>query len=351
MNTIAPRRFAPRLLAAVAALSLSGAALAGCSTSSEAAAENPDYTTEAKDTFPLTVEHKFGETEIPAEPQRVVVVGLTEQDILLELGVTPIATTEWYGEQPYAVWPWAQELLGDAEPTVLTETDGPEYEKIAALKPDLIVGTNAGLTQETYDKLAAIAPTVSSVEGSEQYFSSWQDQTRQVAAAVGRSAAGDELISEMEEQWAAAAAAHPEFAGLTATFSQGTPYEGNLYVYPDGVNTDFLTDLGFVITPGLEEFQLAPGAQSAMSPENIDLIDADVIVFATESETGPQEVLDFGTVSSLDAVVDKRAVFTDSELAGAIYFLTPLSQKYVIENLVPRLVDAVNGEAPQSVDG
>ena len=50
--------------------------------------------------------HKYGDTIVPAEPQRVVVVGFTEQDILLALGVAPIATTEWYGDQPYAVWPW-----------------------------------------------------------------------------------------------------------------------------------------------------------------------------------------------------------------------------------------------------
>ncbi|QJU52650.1 iron-siderophore ABC transporter substrate-binding protein [Herbiconiux sp. KACC 21604] len=343
-----------RLLAAATALALTGAALTGCATASDAGAagtENPAYTTEPTDSFPLTVEHQFGETEIAAEPQRVVVVGVTEQDILLELGVVPVATTEWYGEQPYAVWPWAQELLGDAQPTVLDQTDGLEYEKIAALKPDLIVGTNAGLTEEMYDKLTAIAPTVTSVAGSELYFSSWQDQTRQIAAAVGRSAAGDELIAGVEEQWAAARAAHPEFEGLTASFSQGTPYDGVLYVYPDGLNTDFLTELGFTMTQGLEQYALEEGQQAVLSPENVDLIDADVIVFATETADGPQEMLDFGTVSTLDAVMNHRAVFTDGELAGAIYFLTPLSQKYVIEKLVPRLVDAVAGEAPHSIEG
>ena len=348
----ATRTAAGRLLSLSVALVLTGAALTGCAASGDtAAAENPNYTTSPSDEFPLTVEHQFGETEIAAEPQRIVVVGLTEQDILLELGVTPVATTEWYGEQPYATWPWAAELLGDAEPTVLTTLDGFEYEKIVALKPDLIIGTNAGLTEETYTKLSEIAPTVTSIDGSEQYFSSWQDQTRQVAAAVGRSAEGDALIEGVQTAYADAAAEHPEFAGLSATFSQGTPYEGNLWVYPDGVNTDFLTELGFTMTPGLADYAPNAGEQAQISPENIDLIDADVIVFATERPEGVQEVLDFGTVSSLAAVTENRAVFTDGELAGAIYFLTPLSQKYVIENLVPRLADAAVGQAPQSTEG
>ena len=45
------------------------------------------------------------------------------------------------------MWPWARDLLGDAKPTVLTNTDGFQFEKIAALQPDLIIGTNAGVTQ------------------------------------------------------------------------------------------------------------------------------------------------------------------------------------------------------------
>lgn len=347
----APSARTARLLAAVSALALVGVALSACSSASSTTAENPNYTTEPSDSFPVTIEHEYGETVIPSEPQRIVVVGLTEQDILLELGVTPIATTEWYGEQPYAVWPWATDLLGDAEPTVLSTTDGFEYEKIASLRPDLIIGTNAGMTEENYGKLAEIAPTVTNEEGAGLYFADWRDQTRMVAQAVGRSAEGEALITGVDEAYAAAAAAHPEFAGLTATFSQGGPWDGNLWVYPDGLNTDFLTDLGFTITPGLQQYVPSEGGQAQIAAENVGVIDADVIVFATESTDAVQEVLGFGTTSSLDAVTGGHAVFTDGELAGAIYFLTPLSQKYVLEQLVPRLVDAVAGTAPQSVDG
>ena len=120
----------------------------------------------------MVVPHKFGESVVSEEPERVVVVGLTEQDTLLQLGVVPIAVTEWFGEKPFATWPWAEELLRDAESDVLSASDGFELERIAALEPDLIVGTNAGLTQKGYDLLSQIAPTIPSVEGSTRYFSS-----------------------------------------------------------------------------------------------------------------------------------------------------------------------------------
>lgn len=346
-----PRSRPARLAALGTVVALAAALLTGCGSTAEATAKNATYSTAPSDAFPVTVSHQFGETTIDAEPQRVVVVGLTEQDILLELGTPPIATTEWYGEQPFAVWPWATDLLNGAEPTVLSSTDGFEFEKIASLKPDLIVGTNANMTADDYTKLSAIAPTVTSIPGAERYFSDWQDQTRQIAQAMGRTAEGEALISGVEDAYETAAAAHPEFAGLSASFSQGGPYEGNIYVYPDGLNTDFLTDLGFVMTPDLEKYAAVPGQQALISGENMSLIDADVIVFATESDDAVTPLLSFGTTSSLGAVTGGHAVYTDAELAGAIYFLSPLSQKYVLDKLVPRLEKAVAGQSPQDTRG
>ena len=109
-----------RLILAFAAAVL---LLTGCGSSEDeeqptAAASTPAA---GEPTFPQTVEHQFGTTTVEKKPERIVVVGLTEQDIVLQLGYKPVATTEWYGEQPYAVWPWAQEALGDAKPEVLSQ--------------------------------------------------------------------------------------------------------------------------------------------------------------------------------------------------------------------------------------
>ncbi|GAA4367852.1 ABC transporter substrate-binding protein [Nocardioides caricicola] len=331
------------VLAAALALPL---LLTSCGSDDEPAAATPESSASTDAVFPVTVTHKYGETVVPEEPTRVVSVGVTEQDVLLQLGVVPVGVTEWYGEQPDATWPWAHDLLDGAHPEVLQTSDGLEFEKIAALEPDLIVGTNAGLSEKDYELLSAIAPTITSVEGSTDYFSEWPEQTLQIARALGREADGQAIIDEVAAEYAAVAEAHPEWADLTATFSQGGPYDGLLYVYPPGLSTDFLTDLGFTITTGFEEY--APkGSQAEISAENVGLIDADVIVFATESAEMLEELQDFGTVSSLSAVTENRAVYTDDILAGAIYFDTPLAHQYTLERLVPMLEQAVAGEAPR----
>jgi len=348
------RRTARLVLAgALAALALTGCGSedgGGSGTSGGAGDEQQvaadDRVVAGEGSFPVTVEHRYGSTTVEEEPTRVVSVGLTEQDILLQLGVVPVGVTEWYGEQPSATWPWATDLLGDAEPEVLTTTNGIQYEKVAALQPDLIIGTNAGMTQEDYDLLSDIAPTVTSVEGATDYFSSWQDQTLQVARALGREDDGEELVDRTEQAYADVAAEHPEWADLTATFSQGGPSDGQLYVYPAGIGTDFLSDLGFTMTPGLEEYDSGPGTQALISAENVDLIDADVIVFATEDQSMFDELQDFSTVSRLGAVEGGRSVYTDETLAGALYFLTPLSLQYTLNRLTPLLEQAAAGEAP-----
>src|SRR5271167_4980036 len=113
----------------------------------------------------VTVKHFFGETTIQAPPKRVVSAGFTEQDDLLALGVVPIAVTNWFGDQPFGVWPWAQPKLANAKPVVLNLDNGIQVHQIAGLKPDLIVATDAGVDEDTYQKLTAIAPTIPQSDG------------------------------------------------------------------------------------------------------------------------------------------------------------------------------------------
>ncbi|MET0821651.1 MAG: ABC transporter substrate-binding protein [Aeromicrobium sp.] len=330
-------------MAAIAAM----IALAGCGGESDDQAE----TKTSGGSFPVKVEHEFGSTTVKAEPKRIVVAGLTEQDTVLQLGFTPIATTEWYGDQPYAVWPWAQGMLGDAKPTVLKQTDGPEYEKIAGLKPDLIIAVNAGLDQGMYDKLSKIAPTVAQPKGGTHYFSRWDEQAIQTAKALGKEKEGRKLVEDTKAAYAKVAAAHPEFKGKTATFSQGLSYDGLLYVYQDGLSTEFLTYLGFTITPGLEKYSEGPGIQAAIPEEKLDVIDADVIVFATEEAKNIDNLKAMPTFDTLKAVRDNRAVYTEGSVAGALYFITPASLMYALDKLTPQLERAVKGESPQKVGG
>jgi iron complex transport system substrate-binding protein len=319
-------------------------ALAGCGSSGDSVA---DAGATSGGAFPARVVHKFGTTTVAAKPQRIVVVGLTEQDAVLALGFKPIATTEWYGNQPHAVWPWARAALGDSTPTVLSNADGFQFEKIAALRPDLILGVNSGMKRADYDKLSRLAPTIAAGRGSTDYFSPWDQQVELIAAALGKPDEGRALVDGIRDEYAKVAAAHPEFRGKTATFSQNAFSDGLIYVYPDGLATDFLTMLGFTINPKLTPLAERPGEQVGVSAERLGVLDADVIVFATEEPSDVAALRKVPTFDKLSAVSQHRAVYTDGTLAGAMYFISPLSLPYVLDRLTPLLEAAVAGEAPR----
>lgn len=296
--------------------------------------------------FPATATHKFGTTTVKAKPKRIVIVGLTEQDTVLALGYKPIATTEWYGKQRYAVWPWARKALGNAKPTVLTTADGLQFEKIANLRPDLIIGTNAGMKRGDYKKLSAIAPTVAGVKGGTDYFSRWDRQTELIASALGKRADGKALVKRVKDRYAKARAANPEFAGKTVTFTQNAFSDGVIYTYPQGLNTEFLTYLGFTISPKVTALEKKKGEQVQVSAERLSVLDADAAVFATEKRSDVKALDKVPTFRRLKVVSENRAVFTDATLSGAMYFISPLSLPYVLDRLVPQLKKAVAGTAP-----
>ncbi len=336
---------------AVCAIALTTAGLlSACSTSSDepsAAAGTDTGITAGSSAFPVTIEHAFGETVVPTEPTRIVVAGYTEQDTVLALGVIPVGVTEWYGEQPYATWPWAQAALGDAQPEVLSNDDGFETEKIAALEPDLIIATNAGLTADTYDTLSDIAPTLAQSDASTAYFEPWDVQAEKIGRALGQKTQVDALIDGVNQKFADAAAAHPEFAGKKAIFLQNAFYEGKAIAYQDGLSTDFLTKLGFAIPDDIDAYVPADGSAQASIPlENLSVLNvADVLIWGTEGPGDRTQLEKEAVYNALEPVQDGNLVFTDGVTAGAIYFTSVLSLPYVIDKLTPALTEALDGTA------
>ncbi|MDV8020432.1 ABC transporter substrate-binding protein [Rhodococcus sp. IEGM 1330] len=331
---------------AVCAIALTTAGLlTACSNSADEASPMAG-TSSASAAFPITIEHAFGETVVPEEPTRIVVAGYTEQDTVLALGVVPIGVTEWYGDQPYATWPWAQAALGDAQPEVPSATgDGFEEEKIAALQPDLIIATNAGLTEDTYTRLSDIAPTLAQSDSSTAYFEPWDILAEKIGRALGKKTEVDALIDGVNQKFADAAAANPEFAGKKAIFLQNAFYEGKAIAYQDGLSTDFLTKVGFVIPDEIDAYVPADGGGQASIPlENLSVLNAaDVLIWGTEGPGDRTELEKEAVYDALEPVKDGNLVFTDGVTAGAIYFTSVLSLPYVIDKLAPALAEALGG--------
>ncbi|WP_218014411.1 ABC transporter substrate-binding protein [Mycolicibacterium palauense] len=289
----------------------------------------------------VTIKHLFGETTIPEPPTRVVSAGLTEQDDLLALGAVPLATTEWFGNQPYAVWPWARAALGDARPEVLSLADGIQIDRIAALRPDLIVAVNAGVDAETYRKLSAIAPTVPQ-SGADAFFEPWQEQARTIGMATFHAERMAGLIDGVNQRFTAAGTANEQFKDKKAILLQGTLPDGNAVATAPGWRTDFLTEMGFTIPDALNAY--TQGSRAVIPPQEIGTVldVADVLIWTTESEADQAALLADPNVAELRATARDRNVFTTKDLAGAIAFASVLSYPVVADRLPPLLARALS---------
>lgn len=296
--------------------------------------------------FPVTIEHKWGSTTIEEAPERVVVAGLREQDALLALGVVPVATTEWLGERPGAIFPWAEDELGDAPlPEVLDFTDGLQFERIAAERPDLIVAVYSGLSKGDYEKLSAIAPTIAQPPGQIDWGASWREETLTVGEAVGKPAEARRLVDEAEAELAAVAREHPEFEGKTALV--GTFYEG-LYAYgPDDARSQLLVDLGFTYPASMKDFG-GDEFGATVPDEEVSKLDVDALVWFASPKLASQ-ISAQPVYRDLDVHRQGRDVFIDEQ--GAFYestsFISVLSMPTLLAGLAPLLADAVDGD-PQT---
>ena len=332
-------------------LLLACAALAACGSDDASTSSSSGASTSADaGAFPVTIEHKYGSTTIEKAPERVVVVGLREQDALLALGVVPVATTEWYGKHPGAIFPWAEDELGDAKvPTVLDNTDGVQLEKVAAQQPDLILGVYSGLTKKEYDALSKIAPVVAQPKGKPDYGTSWQEETLITGKAVGKPDQAEKLVADTEKLVADTAAKYPDLKGKSAAIV--ADYQG-IFVYgPHDVRVRLLEELGMKYPPALRDaFPKEFGGQ--LSEEKTDLLDLDVLVWFADGERSRAQIEKDPLYAKLEVNKEERDVFIGGKdrVYDATSFVSVLSMPTLMKELVPRLAAAADGDPATSTD-
>jgi iron complex transport system substrate-binding protein len=282
----------------------------------------------------VTIKHVFGETKIPGPPKRVVSAGYTDQDDLLALGVVPVAVTNWFGDQPFGVWPWALPKLGTAQPVVLDLSNGIQVDQIAACKPDLIVATNAGLDADIYTKLSSIAPTVAQ-SGQDAFFEPWKDQAATIGQAVLKFDEMRTLVSALDDKFVNAGKNNASFSGKKVFVVRGAFVGDALQITPAGWRTDFLTQMGFVIPDGIDKYAKGNEALVPRDRAASVLDEADALIWTTESDEEQAALLADPTFAQLKATRTNRNVLTGKDLAGAITFATVLSYAMVADQLPP----------------
>lgn len=272
--------------------------LSGCA--AESPAESPAEGDAASETTGThEVEHARGTTAVPDDPQRVVTLEPLELDTAVAIGIVPVGAavaSNVTGAPEY--------LDADGVEPVGTVPE-PDLEAIAALKPDLILGTEARHS-ELYDQLAAIAPTVFIATQADP----WRDNALLIGDALNREDEVSDLLSAVDERCETLADEY-DLDGQTAQLIRPRD-ETTLSLYgPVSFAGSLLECAGFTIP----EQDWADGLQADISPENILSATSDH-VFLTVADVDDESAIPAAITQNADAFPSVTLVDTSYWVSG-----------------------------------
>jgi iron complex transport system substrate-binding protein len=229
--------------------------------------------------LPVTIKHALGETVIPAAPQRIVTLGWSSTDAAIALGTVPVGFPSFRSTGfDKDIVPWVEEGIakaGGATPTTFDDSAGAPIEKIAALRPDLILAVYSGITGDEYKLLSQIAPVVPYPETP--WTATWQQVISISGEAMGKSAEAAALVADLKKFIRDEAGKYPELTGKSAVTL--IDYDGAVAIHSaDDARAKLLALAGLVIPSKPEAAGANEGFWYPLSYENFDQIPADVLI-------------------------------------------------------------------------
>jgi iron complex transport system substrate-binding protein len=270
-------------------------------------------------------------------------------EVPLALGVVPVgmAAANFGDDDGDGLLPWVAERLeelGAETPVLFDETDGIDFEAVADTEPDVILAGYSGLTQEDYDTLSEIAPTVAYPEAP--WATPWRDMIEINAAGMGMAAEGEQLVADLEQEMADTVAGYPQLAGTSTMFLthvDTTDLSEVSFYTPFDTRSAFFTDLGLATPESIARASTDPEQFSGtVSAEQIDTLD-DVQIIVTY---GDQELVEALTadplLSQMPAVANGAIVLLPDTPLGTAANPTPLAISWVLEDYVGMLAEAAD---------
>lgn len=245
-----------------------------------------------------------GDVKLDAQPKKVVVFDLAVLDTMKVLGVKAAAVPQFkypanLAEYETAAYPKVGSLFE------------PDYEKVAALAPDLIIV--AGRSQPKYAELSKIAKTIDLTVNPADLIGSVKRNTHILGQIFGKQAQADAALSQLDQSVKAlhdkAQKAGPGLIVMTV---------GNkISAYGPGSRFGVLYD-AFGIVPADNTVKVSNHGQAASfeylyktNPKWLFVIDRDTAI--GQAKRTPQQALDNELVHKMTAWKDGHVVFLNSQ--------------------------------------
>lgn len=265
---------------------------------------NSSSTTSAEGQDSIVIEHKLGKVLIYGTPQKLVVFDIGSMETLHELGVNPVGIPKQFTPDYLAA------LKDDPSIEDVGALLEPNFEKINALEPDLIVVSTR--QEKFYDELVKIAPTVFINLDTKDYLPSFEANTRLLAKLVGK----EELAEEkLQEVGAKIASAKKDLSAVEHTGLVALHNNGKFSVYGSGSRFGFLHDV-LGVKPALNALEEAVHGQK-VSNEFLLETNPDYIFIVDRNQAVK------GVGASKEEIENKMIQETKAYKAGHIVYLDP----------------------------
>ncbi|EJQ06307.1 hypothetical protein IE3_04964 [Bacillus cereus BAG3X2-1] len=217
----------------------------------------------------ITYQSENGKVEVPANPQRVVVLSSFAGNVM-SLGVNLVGVDSWSKQNPRF----------DSKLKNVAEVSDENIEKIAELNPDLIIGLE---NIKNVDKLKKIAPTVTYTYGKVDYLT----QHLEIGKLLNKEKEAKTWVDDFKKRAQTAGKDIKAKIGEDATVSVVENFNKQLYVYGEnwGRGTEILyQEMKLKMPEKVKEKALKEGYY-ALSTEVLPEFAGDYLIVSKNKDT------------------------------------------------------------------
>lgn len=214
-----------------------------------------------------TFTHAHGSTEISTQPKAVAAVGFGDADAVLALGEQPVAIVTPNGALPS----WEQDKITGSPPVLgFIDTNA-----IKSAKPDVVIATG-NIDDATYQRLSAIAPTITRPQGDQLW--NWQTQLQWVGRILGHDEQATQLINSVSAQQTDLKNQHANLVGKTVSIVNISDSGVTQTLTPSNA-ADYLDSLGLRYSDALRRQPNDTNSERPVTdPNKLYLINTDYLV-------------------------------------------------------------------------
>ncbi len=189
----------------------------------------------------IVIKHDYGESTIPANPKRIVSIGMEDMLLSLDVPLVQAFSTDGY---------YLDAQIKEKGIPINSSFDI-NLEAIAAVDPDLIVMNTYMTDQSGYEQLSKIAPTIAFVRDN------WQSAIVDIGRALGKEGQADALLQTYEDKLKQARETIVQAVGRDKTVAFIRPSTKEVELdFPEYAWTYILyNELGLKPDPAVLEFQ------------------------------------------------------------------------------------------------